>query len=155
MTSQEEAIKQLRRIRSEHIEGRWGQLYELSKESGDSVIRYLFTVNAGGAVAVLAYLGTVAGHVAPSSFAKAALFFFFIGLLFVGSLRIYSVHHHEGLFDNYKRLVSKYYGDEIDWQTLLEEDEKKVGDSKVPYILGYSAFLSFVLGCIGGAVGII
>ena len=151
----EEAEKQLRRIRGQHIEGRWSQLYHLSKESGDSAIRYLFTTNAGGAVAVLAYLGSAAQNGGAPWSAKIALVFFFTGLLFVGFYRIYIVHHHEGLFESYKRLVSSYYEDDIDWHQLLEADEKKVGNSKVPYVFGYLSFFSFIFGCIAGAVGIL
>ena len=150
-----EAGKQLRWIRSQHIEGRWSQLYHLSKESGDSAIRYLFTTNAGGAVAVLAYLGSAAqGGGAPWP-AKIALVCFFTGLLFVGFYRIYIVHRYEALFDNYRRLVGSYYEDDIDWYQLLEGDEEKVGNSKVPYLLGYLSFSSFISGCIAGAAGIL
>lgn len=155
MLTPDEAAQQLRRIRGDHIQNRWGQLYQLSKESGDSAIRYLFTTNAGGAVAVLAYLGSVADNGASPLSAKIALVCFFTGLLFVGFYRIYIVHHHEGLFDHYKSLVDRYYEDEIDWKVLQEADEEKVGNSKVPYVLGYLSFLGFVLGCIAGAIGIL
>ena len=151
----EEAEKQLRRIRGQHIEGRWSQLYPLSKESGDSAIRYLFTTNAGGAVAVLSNLGSVAQNGGAPWSAKVALICFFTGLLFVGFYRVYIVHHHEGLFENYKRLVNLYYEDGIDWQQLLKADEEKVGNSKVPYVFGYLSFFSFISGCIAGAVGIL
>lgn len=150
----EEAERQLRRIRGQHIEGRWSQLYHLSKESGDSAIRYLFTTNAGGAVAVLAYLGSVVQSGGVPWTAKFALVCFFTGLLFVGFYRIYLVHHHEGLFENYKKLVGSYYEDDINWHQLLKADEEKVGSSKLPYVFGYLSFLNFICGCIAGAVGI-
>jgi len=150
----EEAEKQLRRIRGQHIEGRWSQSYHLSRESGDSAIRYLFSTNAGGAVAVLAYLGSVAQNGGAPWTAKFALVCFFTGLLFVGFYRIYLVHHHEGLFENYKKLVSSYYEDDINWHQLLKADEEKVGNSKLPYVFGYLSFFNFIFGCIAGAVGI-
>lgn len=155
MTTPDEAAQQLRRIRGGLIQSRWGQLYELSKDSGDSAIRYLFTTNAGGAVGVLAYLGSVADKGGSPLSAKMALIFFFTGLLFVGFYRIYMVHHHESLFEHYKGLVCEYHEGDIDWKALLESDDKRVGSSIVPYVLGYFSFFGFVLGCIAGAIGIL
>ncbi|KUJ75764.1 hypothetical protein AVO42_10805 [Thiomicrospira sp. XS5] len=145
---------ELRTLRGEHIQSRWKQLHALSKETGESTIKYLFTTNAGGAVAVLAYLGSVSGNGIPAFSAKIALFFFFCGLLSVGIYQAYMVHNHEGLFVHYKGLVKDYYGEKISWNGLLEADETKVGNSKIPYILGYSAFVFFILGCFAGAFGI-
>lgn len=146
---------ELRAFRNEHISSRWGQLHALSKETGESAIKYLFTTNAGGAVAVLAYLGSVSGNGVPAFSAKVALVFFFSGLLLVGLYKAYMVHDHEGLFDHYKALIKEYYEGKISWDTLLKADEIKVGNSKVPYILGYLAFGSFVGGCVSGAAGIL
>ena len=155
MTTPDETAQRLREIRGDHIQDRWGQLYQLSKESGDSAIRYLFTTNAGGAVAVLAYLGSVGDNGGSPLSAKIALVCFFTGLLFVGFYKSYIVHHHEGLFEHYKSLVNQYYEDQVDWKVLQESDEKKVGNSIVPYVLGYLSFTGFVLGCIAGAIGIL
>lgn len=144
-----------RELRNEHINSRWSQLHALSKETGESAIKYLFTTNAGGAVAVLAYLGSVSGNEVPALSAKIALVFFFSGLLLVGLYNACMVHKHEGLFEHYKALVKEYYEDEISWDSLLSADETEVGSSNVPYILAYLSFGAFVGGCISGAVGIL
>lgn len=146
---------ELRKLRNDNINSRWSQLYEVSKESGESAIKYLFTTNAGGAVAVLAYLGSVSGNGGAAISAKIALVLFFLGLLFVGFYKVYMVHDHEGLFDHYKGLVDDYYDNKIGWDALIKSDETKVGKSKAPYILGYISFAAFILGCISGAVGIL
>ena len=54
-----ETPKELRDERVEHINTRWGQLYELEKESGHTALSYLFITNSGGAVATLAFIGTI------------------------------------------------------------------------------------------------
>lgn len=146
---------ELRELRNNHINNRWGQLHALAKETGDSAIKYLFTTNAGGAVAVLAYLGSIYGNGEPALSAKIALVLFFTGLLFVGFYKAYMVHDHEGLFNHYKTLVDEYYEGKIGWGALVKSDETKVGNSLIPYILGYISFATFIGGCVSGAVGVL
>jgi hypothetical protein len=146
---------ELRMIRDNYMNSRWGQLHSLSKETGDSAIKYLFTVNAGGAVAVLAYLGAVSGSLPAVLSAKVSLVLFFIGLLFVGFYKAYMVHNHEGLFKHYRSLVSDYYECKIGWGALIKSDETKVGNPLAPYIFGYISFGSFIGGCISGAIGVL
>lgn len=146
---------ELRSHRNNYVNLRWAQLYGLSKEASESALKYLFLTNAGGAVAVLAYLGSVSASQIPAISAKVALVIFFVGLLFVGLYKAYMVHDRESLFVNYKFIVNEYYEGRISWQELLEADEKKVGNAKAPYIMGYAAFLCFVIGCGTGARGIL
>lgn len=151
----ENLLTELKEIRNNYINSRWEQLHALSKETGDSAIKYLFTVNAGGAVAVLAYLGAVSGASPAALSAKIALVLFFIGLLFVGFYKAYMVHNHEGLFDHYKSIVGDYYECKTGWGELIKSDETKVGSPIIPYIFGYVSFGSFVGGCISGAIGVL
>lgn len=151
----EKLSDELRKIRNNYINDRWIQLHALSKESGESAIKYLFTTNAGGAVAVLAYLGAISGNGEPVLSAKIALVLFFIGLLFVGLYKAYMVRDHEGLFDHYTKLVDEYYEGKIGWGALVKSDETKVGSSLTPYILGYISFAAFFGGCISGAFDVL
>ncbi|TVO77090.1 hypothetical protein [Sedimenticola selenatireducens] len=146
--------EELREIRNKYIEDRWGQLHQLSKESGENAVKYLFTVNAGGAVTVLAYLGSVAGNGPASISAKLGLISFFLGLLFVGFYKAHMVHYHEGLFDHFQKLVRDYYDEKIGWNNMHELDQLKIGEPKLPYVYGYLSFSCFVFGCISGGIGI-
>lgn len=156
MKHSDENLSDERRVQiKNYIDNRWRQLHSLSKESGDSSIKYLFTTNAGGAVAVLAYLGSISSNVEPTLSAKIALVFFFIGILFVGFYKAYMVHAHEGLFEYYRSLVNEYYEDKIGWSELMKADETKSKNSFIPYIFGYISFAAFVGGCVSGAVGVL
>lgn len=146
---------ELRSIRNGLIQGRWSQLHGLSKESGDSAIKYLFATNAGGAVAVLAYLGSIAGKESSPLSAKIALASYFIGLLFVGIYKAYMVHNHEDLFNHYRNLVAEYYEGKIGWSALTKSDETKVGKPIAPYMFGYISFGCFIFGSASGAFGVI
>ncbi len=61
----EKVTDELRDIRNKFVNERWEQLYNLSKESSESAIKYLFTTNAGGGLAVLTYLGTIVDKGVP------------------------------------------------------------------------------------------
>ena len=150
----ENVTDDLRDIRNNFINNRWAQLHNLSKESGESAIKYLFATNAGGAVAILAYLGSISSNGASPLSAKITLILFFIGILFVGLYKAYMVHAHENLFDHYQNLVDEYYDSKIGWDALTKSDETKVGSSKVPYILGYISFGCFIAGSALGACSV-
>ena len=140
-----------------YIHNRWSQLYNLNKESSTSIIKYLFTTNAGGSVAILAYLGTAESY---GSITVVAVVCFFIGLFSVGIYLIYEVHHREELFNNFRKLAENYYvvcggdNEEIEWQKLVNDDKEKVSRSILPYVLGYIAFLTFIIGCVLGSVSL-
>ncbi len=151
----ENMIEGEREIRNEFISKRWEQLYEISNTAGDDAIKYLFATNAGGAVAVLAYLGTLAENGVSLLSVKFALLLFFIGIVLVGIYKANQVHYNGGLFKNYQSLVKKYYDQEIGWEAMSNSDAEKVGEPIAPYLLGYASFTSFILGCLIGAYGVL
>lgn len=151
----ERMTEEARRIHNEFISQRWKQLYEISNTAGDDAIKYLFATNAGGAVAVLAYLGTLAENGSSPLSIKVALLLFFIGIVLVGLYKANEVHYNVGLFKNYERLVKQYYDQEIDWEAMNIADAVKVGDPIAPYVFGYASFISFILGCLIGAYGVL
>lgn len=150
-----EFLQETTDIRNNYIKGRWEQLYGLCKETNEDIHKYLFATNAGGAVAILAYLGSVAGNGGSLIAAKTALGYFFIGLILLGILKAYILHHYESLDTNYKAGVKKYYERTMEWEALVKSDEDKVGNSKIPYIIGYGSFFAFILGCLVGGFGIL
>jgi len=147
----EDVTDEVRLLRNKHIENRWAQLYQLSKESGDTAIQYLFTVNAGGCVAILTYMGTISSNdTIPSLSINFSLAFFFFGLLFVGIYKAYMIHFYENLFKNYREITTNYYNEKIEWVEKLRLDEEKIGDSFIPKLLGYLSFGFFIFGFIIG-----
>ena len=148
----DEITVELRNTRNDFIETRWNQLYLLAKDSDADAVKYLFTVNAGGAVATLAYLGTIStSDITNTLTMKISLTLFFIGLILVGILKANTLTRMESLFKNYRMLVNQYYNNKITWDEVIESDEKKVGQPLLPYILGYLSFGCFILGSIVGA----
>ena len=146
-----ETSPELRKERIDHINLRWGQLYELEKETGQTALHYLFLTNAGGAAATLAFIGSI-GRNNIEFEAKIALGLFVLGLIFSGISRAKQFYHMSGLFKNWKSLVSSYFSDKKTWEEVGAEDDTKAVDNFWDYGIPYISFGCFIG---GSAVGFI
>lgn len=127
-----------------HINRRWEQLYKLEKEWGEKAIKYLFLTNSGGAIATLSFIG--ASKEFSSYCAKAALFSYLLGIIFVGISTALTYRHLSTLFEKYKLDAEKFHCDHITWKDLNDEDRKRALRSKVDYACPYFSFFCFVFG---------
>lgn len=137
-----------------YINQRWGQLYELDKEWGKEAIKYLLLVNAGGAVATLSFIGTsdvVRAAVTP----KIALLLFFLGLMCSGLMIAYAYETMSRLFGRWQQDVEAHDRKEITYDELLRRDKERATSGVVDRILGYTSLLSFALGFLVGAAGLL
>ena len=119
----------------------------------DRVLRYLFLTNAGGAIAVLGFMGAsenIRGMLGP----KCALSFFVIGLVLLGILSAYQLHHSAELYTQWRRSLQQHLTGRMTWQELVEGDEERsyVMTGYFGYLLGYGSFLCF---CTGSAIGLV
>ncbi len=134
----------------ELVNRRWGQLHKLEEDWGERVFKYLLATNAGGAVALLSFLGT--GKAPNIVWAKISLALFIFGLICVGIALARIYHRMERLYDRYRADASMFFKGEIARGTLVALDEERSRhDSCWAYILPYVCFLSFILGCTVGA----
>ena len=112
-------------------------------------IKMLFIINSGGAIAILSYMGSSDSVITGTI--VFALCCFFIGIILVGILIARAVHCMNNLYEGWKKDVSKFYKDEIDWEKLTESDEKRVPNELPDFIIGYASFAAFIIGSIVGA----
>jgi hypothetical protein len=143
----------IRQFRWGYINARWSQLNALTKDWGDKAVSYLMLTNAGGAVAVLSFMGAsdkVREMVGP----RLALCCFAAGVIFTGILVAKQLHRFEGLYKGYKKDSEQYLAGQMDWDTVVSEDEKRVQASFWDYGLGYVAFGLFILGCVAGVISL-
>lgn len=134
-----------------YVSERWAQLNGLLLETIKDSINFLFIVNGGGCVAVLAYLAQVPQ---PKFAIYFVLFFFFIGLLFVGILNIRRYQQFSNLILKWTENSKKFYSgtDEISFQELNKLDELEVKKGRRIEYWGYASFLCIL---IAGAIGFI
>jgi hypothetical protein len=143
----------LRKGRERFIESRERQLQSITSESVDKSLAYLFTVNSGSAVALLAYMGAISSKPNAIEF-KIALAMFFVGVLFIGVFRAYVTEAYSSLFWKYKKSVDEYFAEKKDWDSFYEEINSQVVKNNIGRIFVYTSFVCFFLGCIFGVMGL-
>ena len=143
------ASPELQKLRVGQINERWGQLHALEKEWSEKAVQYLFLTNAGGAAAMLGFLGASETAFSRAG-AKWSLAFFVLGLILVGFVIANTYYRMSGLFKDYKREVEKYFHDQISWEYLDAEDDKRAEDHFFDHLLPWASFALFIVGCIVG-----
>ncbi|MDM3871489.1 hypothetical protein QSV34_08985 [Porticoccus sp. W117] len=135
--------------RRRYIHRRWNLLHKAMVGSEEDVVKYLFLVNAGGAVAVLGFIGTGQLHQAVA-WAGAALLFFVIGLLCVGALKTVVFHQYKRILEGFDSDQVSYLQGQMTWDQLNENDHSRSGISMAAIICGYCALLAFFAGTVCG-----
>ena len=143
-----------RRARERFIDNREKQLQSGAMEAVDSTIKFLFLTNSGGALALLAYMGSVASLETISSSLKVSLAFFFFGVVLIGIYRAYTVHIRLDIFIHFQKITKEYFNNASDWDAYFTEMEAKVKPSNIGYVLGYGSFLCFLVGSGIGVAGL-
>lgn len=146
---------EVRKARERFIDHREKQLQSLSIEANETAMKFLFTTNAGGAIALLAYLGTRPETTPNQSLLTSSIAFFFLGVLFIGIVRAFAVHLYIGVFKSFNTSAKTYFSEARDWDEFYAEIDSQVRQSKIPYIFGYAAFGCFLIGSLTGAMGLL
>lgn len=129
----------------DYINQRWKQLYGLAMEFSSEEIKYLFLVNSGAAIAVLAFHGSVAA-VRDMVWPKIMLECFVLGVIFVGLLHIFRHKITHSLFKSWQGAVNDYYSDKRGWSDILDNDVDKATKFSRTEYLAYASFACFVVG---------
>lgn len=143
----------VRKARERFIENRELQLQSITTESVEKSLTFLFSVNAGSAVALLAFLGTVSSNPNAVEF-KVALAMFFWGVMFIGIFRAYATETYGSLFWKYKESTENYLQGKQEWEDFYKEVSTQVIKNNIPRIFVYTSFGCFILGCVFGVLGL-
>ena len=146
-------LDHVRQYRFNFISARWAQLNQLTKEWSDKAISYLMLTNAGGAVAVLSFMGG-SEKVREMAGPRIALACFAVGVICIGILVAKQLHRFERIFKGYVKDSTRYLADQIEWDTLTTDDNARANPSVMDYAWGYVAFILFIGGCVAGAISL-
>lgn len=138
-----------RRANIGYANERWRQLYGLQNEWGTEGIKYLLFVNAGAAVAVLAFLGSVASA-RDMLWPKTMLGFFAVGIVLIGLLHATRYHRVENLFKQWRTLVNEYYTDQKGWGEINKADDASSAKFDWALLMAYVSFTCFIIGILIG-----
>lgn len=145
-----ESFRNLEATRDRYMDERFQQLNGLLGQQSAAVWTYLKTINGGGAVAMLAFIG------AKDKFASmlesyCVLGAFVIGLSLVGIAHAFLVHKFQLLTTRWIESTGAYRRNQLDWDVLIASDKQLVEKwAAFPWVLGWFSFLFFLVG-VGGA----
>ena len=128
---------------------RWRQLYGLQNDWGTEGIKFIFLVNSGAAVALLAFLGSVA-NARDLRWPKVSLGFFVLGIVLIGLLHALRHYRISKLFKKWRESVNEYYTEQKDWGQIIGEDKKRSEQFDWALLMAYLAFACFITGIVIG-----
>lgn len=110
-----------------YVNERWHQLNGLLLDSIRVAVNYLFIVNGGGCVAVLAFLGNEKAD-NNKTLLLTVLALFFIGLVLVGILNVVRYRYFNKLVTNWIEHSNKFIDGKITYEELTEKDDALVDE---------------------------
>jgi len=146
-----ETTKKLNAECSKYISDRFSQIIQAIDYWADLSVKYLIYVNAGGAIVILGFMGA-SSSVRDMLGSRLALLSFVFGLVTAGmvlAIGFYRMAHFQRCL---KEDINKYMSNDIDWEKLLENDEKRLEPGKWACLFGWGAFIFFGLGVIIGLI---
>ncbi len=117
-----------------YIRQRWSQYYTASREIRKDSGNFIAIMNGGGAATVLAFSGAIFTNkpdLANSWQMKAAIAAFVFGTICSGLAYIVEWLRLDGLFVRWRRAVDRYYGDQVGFDTLYEEDIRRSSENQI------------------------
>jgi len=112
-------------------------------------INYLFLTNAGGAVAVLGFLGSQSSGAIPWG-PLLALGFFGVGVLLVGIIKFYRFSYFSAVAHDWSANAALFYDDKINFEELVKRHGLRRREPLWPYCVGYFSFFCFFGGSFVG-----
>ena len=143
-----------RKARENFIEHREKQLQNITVSAAETGVKYLFTTNAGGAIAILTYLGAIATNPNPAQTLKISLVLFFFGVILIGIYHVLLVETYGNIFKKFQESTKNYFADKKEWDEYFSEIQAHVKPNNIPRILLYTSFGCFIFGCVFGALSL-
>ncbi|MCK5579637.1 MAG: hypothetical protein KAJ18_00010 [Candidatus Omnitrophica bacterium] len=136
------------------IDNRCLQLADASERATDRVLKFLFLVNAGGAIAVLGYLGTDSDKMSLG-YAKITLLFYCFGLMFVGFTKTSEYFRFFALASKWNEDKNLFYGEDLSWEDLWNNDNTRANNGLVmARFFGIASGVCLIVGLIIGGIAL-
>jgi hypothetical protein len=143
----------IQQYHSDLVIARWSQINTLRNQWIEKALRFLVLTNAGGAVAVLSFIGN-SDEARRMCGPRFALSCFAAGIIVAGIFIAVQFHRFDSMFKGYHSDSAKYFSDEIEWDKLRKDDDRRSSPHSIDYVWPYIAFALFILGCIAGGLSL-
>jgi hypothetical protein len=131
------------------VTARWSQINTLRNQWIEKALRFLVLTNAGGAVAVLSFIGN-SDEARQMCGPRIALGCFAAGIIIAGIFIAVQFNRFDSMYKGYNSDSAKYFSDKIEWDQLRKDDDDRSRPHSIDYVWPYMSFGLFILGCIAG-----
>ena len=136
-----------------YVKERWQQLSDSGLQREAEALKYLMLVNGAPALPVLGLVGGRAAAGTPLiRGAFVMLICFVLGVVLVGVLIAIRGYRIMWLFSKWRADVNSLYQDRLEWEQLVEQDSSRSTYLLAAHVMGWGAFLCFVVGALIGLV---
>lgn len=133
-----------------YLNNRHEFLYKISSDQESTTSKHLTLINAGGAVAALAYLGAVDTSTTDRiEYLYSVVALFGIGLIFITIYHWLKKRQLDYIFNKFVLYVAQFKKGEITFSDLVSKDDD---NSKPAHYLDFFLALSLVFFCLGSGV---
>jgi hypothetical protein len=136
------------------MDNRWKELSEHELESISKLLQFLFLTNAGGAVAVLSFIGTASLDILNWK-VLLSLTSFSTGVVLVGILHFLRHLYFSKLFTSWRINTGKFMQNQLSWGELADSDRSISSRDNHLYIVGFICGGCLVVGFISGLMSLL
>lgn len=140
----------VRRSKRDYIDSRWRGLQGVVTSALSRVLNYLFVLNSGGLLAALTYIATKPN----TGGIYFSIWCFVAGIIFITIHAALDYYGCEGHFRGFRKDVDAFYKDEIDWEVMIDRDDRHGGHEWVLHLLGWLSGAVFLVGLCAGIYNI-
>lgn len=132
-----------------YVAERWKHLSNITDERFREALKLLFLTNAGGAVAMLTFLGTTA-TVRAEDWTWALLKLFCSGIALLIVFHLLTAAKTSRLFQKFRHDVAELYADRLEWKKLIDGDSRRSDEWKVLLLLPIASLICLLAAMIIG-----
>ncbi len=133
----------------DYIKGRWAQFASATRDARKDAATFIATINAGGAVALLGFIGSVVRdtpELAKAIPIRLALLAFVVGIACCGLAHAVENLRLSGLFSKWRDAVNRFYRDQIGFTRMMGDDVSRADEHDVANFLIWFALALFGIG---------
>jgi hypothetical protein len=136
----------IRKARHDYIDSRWRGLQSVVSLSLTRILNYLFVLNSGGLLAALTYIATKT----KTEKLYFSIWCFVAGVIFITVHATWDYYSCERHFQNWRKDVDVFFKSEIDWEVMIDRDDRHGSAEWLLHILGWASGVAFMIGlCVG------
>lgn len=130
-------------IEREVVQERFADLQASERSAFKRIARYVFVLNAGSAVATATQM---IRDTNSASRLQIPMLCFVVGIIAATMHAAWDYYRCRKLFQKFRRSRQDFLANLVEWEVLVERDERRFEDDSLGHVLGWGSGLLFLFG---------